>query len=227
MSIEKNNSRIFLCCLQYDGLKLKPALEYCRHHHSIDGLSTGPMTYEGMEELRDMDDEERRKKMSHLPFAKEALEFIEESLVNDTGSSEELWALISNAVEVLQCCEVCLEQVEKGDTDLGNCTFVCQECTSTGQLCQRCKALGFSTDQWKSTIRPCFPCAESEVSCKRVVVCVLASDCLEKQKKILRQLKQKRSSQEAEQAALVDKSSGQNSYPSVTGRPTHRQEHRC
>ena len=76
MSIEKNNARIFLCCLQYDGLKLKPALEYCRHHHSIIGLSTGPLTYEGMEELRDMDDEERRKKMSHLPFAKEALEFI-------------------------------------------------------------------------------------------------------------------------------------------------------
>ena len=60
MSIEKNNASIFLCRLQYNGLKLKPALEYCRHHHSIIGLSTGPMTKEGMEELRDMDDEERR-----------------------------------------------------------------------------------------------------------------------------------------------------------------------
>jgi len=37
---------------------------------------------------------------------------------------------------------------------------------------------------------------------------VLASDCLEKQKKILRQLEEKRSSSEAEQASRVDKSTG-------------------
>ena len=177
MSIKKKNTSTFLCCLQYDGLKLKPALEYCRHHHSIIGLSSGPMTYEEMEDLRVLDDEDRRKKMASLPFAKEALEFIAESLdskialpmghflVNDTGSSEELLKLISNAVEVLQCCERCLEQVETGVAELGDCKFVCHECTSNRQLCERCKALGFSTDQWNSTTRPCFSCAESQISC--------------------------------------------------------------
>lgn len=106
MSIEKQNTTIFPCCLQYDGLKPKPALEYCRHHHSIIGLSSGPMANEEMSELRDMDDNNRRKKMASLPFAKEALEFIAESLdskiallmghflVNDTRSSKELWELI-------------------------------------------------------------------------------------------------------------------------------------
>jgi len=55
---------------------------------------------------------ERRKKVTGLPFAKEALEFIAESLdsnlalpmghylVNDTGSSQELWMLTSKAVEI-------------------------------------------------------------------------------------------------------------------------------
>ena len=71
------------------------------------------------------------------------------------------------------------------------------------------QALGFSTDQWKSIIRPCFSCVESQISCKRVVVCVLASDCLKKQKQILRQLEEKRCSSEAEEAKLVDKNTGE------------------
>lgn len=220
MSIEKQNTTIFPCCLQYDGLKLKPALEYCRHHHSIIGLSSGPMAHEKMSELRDMDDNDRRKKMATLPFAKEALEFIAESLdskialpmghflVNDTGSSEELWELISNTVKVLQCCERCLQQVETGTAELEDCKIVCHDCTTSRQLCERCKAMGYSVGQWKSTIRPCFSCAESRLSCKRLVVCVLASDCLEKQKKILRQLEEKRSS-EVEEATLVDKNTGE------------------
>ena len=112
----------------------------------------------------------------------------------------------AGAVEVLQCCEVCLEQVEKEDTELGNCTFVCQECTSTGQLCQRCKALGFSMP---GPVEVYHQAALKVRSSKRIVVCALASDCLEKQKKIIRQLEEQRFSQEAEQAALVDKSSGQ------------------
>ena len=65
------------------------------------------------------------------------------------------------------------------------------------------------TDQWKSITRPCFSCVESQVSCKSVAVCVLASDCLEKQKKILRQLEEKRTSSETEDAKLVDKNTGE------------------
>ena len=80
MSIEKHNASIFPCCLQYDGLKLKPALEYCRHHHSVIGLSSGLMAYEEMEKIGKLGDEERRKKVAGLPFAEEALEFIAESL---------------------------------------------------------------------------------------------------------------------------------------------------
>ena len=221
MSIEKHNASIFPCCLQYDGLTLKPALEYCRHHHSVIGLSSGPMAYEEMKEIRNLGDKERRKKVAGLPFAKEALEFIAESLdsklalpmghylVNDTGSSEELWMLISNAVEVLQCCDRCMEQVETGVAELGACKFVCEQCTTDRQLCERCKALNLSSDQWKSITRPCFSCVESQVSCKRVVVCVLASDCLEKQKKILRQLEEKRTSSETRDAKLVDKNTGE------------------
>ena len=103
MSIERANANIFLFCLQVDGLRLKAALEYCRHHHSIIGLSSGPMTFE---EIRFMNDEDRKNKMASLPFAKEALEFITESLdskiallmghflVYDTGSSEYIWKLI-------------------------------------------------------------------------------------------------------------------------------------
>ena len=159
MSIEKQNTTIFPCCLQYDGLKPKPALEYCRHHHSIIGLSSGPMAHEEMSELRDMDDNNRRKKMASLPFAKEALEFIAESLdskialpmghflVNDTGSSEELWELISNAVKVLQCCERCLQQVETGTAELEDCKIVFHDCTASRQLCEWCKALGYSVGQ--------------------------------------------------------------------------------
>ena len=91
----------------------KPALVYCRHHHSVIGLSSGLIAYEEMEEIRKLGDEERKKKVAALPFAKEALEFIAESLdsklalpmghylVNDTGSSEKLWMLLSNAIEVL------------------------------------------------------------------------------------------------------------------------------
>ena len=179
------------------------------------------MAYEEMEEIRNLGDEERRKKVVGLPFAKEALEFIAESLdsklaltmghylVNDTGSSEELWMLISNAVEVLQCCDRCMEQVETGVAELGACKFVCEQCTTGHQLCERCKALNLSSDQWKSITRPCFSCVESQVSCKRVAVCVLASDCLEKQKKILRQLEEKRTSSETEDAKLVDKNTGE------------------
>lgn len=61
---------------------------------------------------------------------------------------------------------------------------------------------------WKSTIRPCFSCTESRLSRKRLVVCVLASDWLEKKKKILRQLEEKHSS-EVEEATLVDKNTGE------------------
>lgn len=61
---------------------------------------------------------------------------------------------------------------------------------------------------WKSTIRPCFSCTEIRLSRKRLVVCVLASDWLEKKKKILRQLEEKHSS-EVEDATLVDKNTGE------------------
>lgn len=163
------------------------------------------------EEIRFMNDEDRKNKMASLPFAKEALEFITESLdskiallighflVYDTGSSEYIWKLISSAVEELQCWE--MSSASGTDVaELRHCKFICQECTNNRQLCKRCKTRGFSTDQWKSSIRPCFSSAESLISSKRVVACVLASDCLEKQKKILRQLEEKRSSSEAEEA---------------------------
>lgn len=80
--IEKHNASIFPCCfsLQYDGLKLKPALEYCRHRHSVIGLSSGLMAYDEMEEIRNLGGKERRKKVAGLPFAKKALEFIAKSL---------------------------------------------------------------------------------------------------------------------------------------------------
>ena len=106
-----------------------------------------------MEEIRKLGNEERRKKVANLPFAKEALKFIAESLdsklalpmghylVNDTGSCEELWMLISNAVEVLQCCDRCMEQVETGVAELGACKFACEQCMTDHQQCERCKAL--------------------------------------------------------------------------------------
>ena len=68
--------------------------------------------------------------------------------------------------------------------------------------------MNLSSDQWKSITKPCFSCVESQVSRKCVAVCVLASDCLEKQKKILRQLEEKRTSSETEDAKLVDKNTG-------------------
>ena len=52
------------------------------------------------------------------------------------------------------------------------------------------------------------------MSCKRVAVFVLASDCLEKQKKILRQLEEKRASSETEGAKIVDKNTGEILIPS-------------
>ena len=131
------------------------------------------MAYEEMEEIRKLGDEERGKKVAGLPFAKEALGFIAESLhsklelskghylVSDTGSSKELWMLISNVVEVLQCCDRCMEQVETGVAELGAFKFVCEQCTTDHQLCERCKALNLSSELWKSITRPCFSCVES------------------------------------------------------------------
>ena len=152
-----------------------------------------------MEEIRKLADKERTKKVAGLPFAKEALEFIAESLesklalpmghylVNGTGSCEELWMIISNAVEVLQCCDRCMEQVDTGVAELGACKFVCELCTTDHQLFERCKALNLSSEQWKSITRSCFSCVESQVSCKRVAVCVLPSDCLKRNVPLLRQ----------------------------------------
>lgn len=57
---------------------------------------------------------------------------------------------------------------------------------------------------WKSTLSPRFSCTESLIPCKPIVVCVLASDCLEKQEKILRQLEEKRCSLEEDKAKLID-----------------------
>ena len=123
------------------------------------------MAYEEMEQIRKLGDKERTKKVAGLPFAKEALEFTAESLdsklalpmghylVNGTGSSEELWMLISNAVEVLQCCDRCMEQVDTGVAELGACKFVCKLCTTDHQLFESCKALNLSSEQWKSITR--------------------------------------------------------------------------
>ena len=47
------------------------------------------------------------------------------------------------------------------------------------------------------------------MSCESFGVCVLASDCLEKQKKILRQLEEKHTSSETEDAKLVNKNTGE------------------
>ena len=143
-----------------------------------------------MEEIRKLGDEERKKKVAGLPFAKEALEFIAESLdsklalpmghylVND-WIIWKLWMLLSNSVEVLQCYDRCIEQVETGVAELGACKFVCEQYTTDHQLCERRVALNLSSELLKSLTRPCFSCFESQVSCKRVAVCVLASDCLE------------------------------------------------
>ena len=112
--------------------------------HSVIGLSSGPMTYEKMEKIRNLGDAERRKKVASLPFSKESLEFIAESLdsklalpmghylVNDTGSPEELWMLILHTEEVLQCCDRCMEPVETGV--LRACKFVCKQCATDHQL---------------------------------------------------------------------------------------------
>ena len=80
--------------------------------HSVVCLSSGPMAYEEIEEIRNLGNKERRKKAAGLPFAKEALELIAESLdsklalpmghylVNDTGSPEEVWMIILRGVTV-------------------------------------------------------------------------------------------------------------------------------
>lgn len=57
---------------------------------------------------------------------------------------------------------------------------------------------------WKSTLSPRFSCTERLIPCKPIVVCVLPSDCREKQEKILRQLEEKRCSLEADKAKLID-----------------------
>jgi len=94
--------------------------------------------------------------------------------------------------------------------DLGACKFVCEQCTTDHQLFESCKVhvLNLSSEQWKSITRPCLSCVESQGSCKRVAVCVLANDCLEKQKKTLHQLEEKRASSETEDTKLVDKNTG-------------------
>ena len=62
--------------------------------------------------------------------------------------------LISNAVEVLWCCDRCVEQVETGVAEIGSCKFVCEKCMIDHQLCERCKALNLSSDKWKSMTTP-------------------------------------------------------------------------
>ena len=88
---------------------------------------------------------EEKRQPAYL-LQKEALELIAESLdsklalpmghylVNDTGSPEELWMIIVHTLEVLQCCDRCMEQVETGVAELRACKFVCIQCTTDHQL---------------------------------------------------------------------------------------------
>ena len=195
----------YFASLQYDGVGLKPALEYCRHFHACIGLISGPSTYEDIKQMLEIDEEERKNHIQNLGFATEALEFLGESLdsriavplghflIDNKGTADELSVLLHAALATAGSCDSCLQDTESDEDvneDMEICHHSCYSCQKEKSLCSTCQERGLAAEQWNPLLRPCERCLVHERLCVRAVWIYLVSDCLEKQKTVLNRLQE-------------------------------------
>lgn len=106
-------------------------------------------------------------------------------LANNDGDHVQLRSVIDGAADACETCENCIV-ISDTIVDARPCIKVCHDCLKAKQVCMSCSTTyGLSGDQWKPTRRPCNQCLHDQKHCVRLFTGVLASDCLEKQKKIL------------------------------------------
>ena len=200
IAIRDPNLTVYLTSLSYDGIKIKPALEYCRHQHAVVGCTTGPMNYNEIKRLQSLTIEELTTELNALQLATEALQFgllsfdgkafiaAGHYLVNDLGDSSQLRDVIDGAISACQTCTNCIN-ISETIVNSVECVTVCSSCLKSKKVCTVCRTnFRLSGDQWKPTRRPCRQCLEDGSHCKRLLPVVLPSDCLEKQKKIINDL---------------------------------------
>ena len=100
--------------------------------------------------------------------------------------------MINSALTILRKCDGCLQDIDnETSSDQENvCSTLCNTCFEKKELCQDSKLLSLEPDQWNPTLRPCDRCLEKNRHCERMIWVYLCSDCLEKQKKVFRDLNQ-------------------------------------
>ena len=155
----------YFASLQYDGVGLKPALEYCRHAFPCLYWThiSGPSTYEDIKKMLEMD-KDRKNHTQNLDFATEVLEFLGESLdsrlghflIDNKGTADELSVLLHAALATASSYDSCLQDIENDEDVNENVEirhYSCDSCQKEKSLCRTCQERGLAAEQWNSLLR--------------------------------------------------------------------------
>ena len=120
------------------------------HFHACIGLISDPSTYEDVQKMLEMDEEDRKNHIQNLDFATEALEFLGEGLdsrialplghflIDNKGTADELSVLLHAALAIASLCDSCLQDTEN-DEDVNDnveiCHYSCDSCQKETSLC--------------------------------------------------------------------------------------------
>lgn len=100
----------------------------------------------------------------------------------------EVYSSITTRCEQLQTCMLCLKRNKGPIVASGLCiTENCEDCCSSKSLCEQCAVNGH--EHWNPAFRQCNRCKADGVQCQRFACIANATDCEEKNKQALLQLK--------------------------------------
>lgn len=194
--VDNKNVRAIPVALASDGTApLKPGLEYDSRQKQVIGLTH--KVDEKFVKKHPLPDPEKIK--TNLITSEDVT--IATSLDNNAAipvavhyrpksvTGEEIFSCMNENIRILQTCESCL----KGQQSVkhivtskpSNCLAMskCEECQRAKSLCESCKNKGQVSHH--PSLRACDSCSDRNVTCQKLVVMAIATDCEECNKKAL------------------------------------------
>lgn len=180
--VDNEKVRAIPVALASDGTALKPGLEYDSRQKQVIGL-----TYKV---------DEKFVKKHPLPDP----EKIKTSLINNADvtiatsldnfrpksvTGEEIFSCMEDSIRTIQTCQNCLKgqrsvkHIVTSEASMSKC----EECLKAKSVCASCKNMGQVSHH--PSLRACDSCSDRNVTCQKLVVMAVATDCKECNKKAL------------------------------------------
>ena len=193
VSLKKRGMVDYLVVTASDEMAIKPGLQFSSQVNGVIGLVEPPVLLpETVKELVGKSDLEVANHFKKCKFNSQALE-VHVTSMDDTvsqpvavyyGGSQGGYQAVDDlhrSLHTLGVCKACILENRQLE-----CTYKCANCWDVKRVCRECAALGL--EEWHPAARPCLPCHNYKLECKKLLQLGWCTDCESKQKAFLERL---------------------------------------